>query len=254
MNRQPGPRRPHRRHSISWIVIASALLLLLAANLSVLSPDMVLPLRSFITHPITIALALLGLGIATHILLPKAWRAEFGFIAEAIVVASTIGLFLEVPHIRSLYTPLQHSLDIAGQWDYQVTDAYGALTHGGKATIQQNQNGIFIDGYRLYNVPRGTTQIVRIPHGGTYWSTQMVALYGMPGMPVPQVHFIYTIRLPGGTPDAPAQAVRGYVVLTPKGDPISRLEGTYTHLAPGRLTGDIVFTLKSRAKRANHGG
>jgi hypothetical protein len=236
-----GELRPKRSNSYNmtrllWITVA-LLLFFLVLYLVFVVPQMFQLIETFAVHPITIIGVLLLLSILTRILLPKRLR-EFCFIPEAIIVASTIGLFLEVPHIESLYKPEEHYLDIAGDCEYTVKDAAGAITHGGDSTIRQGSGELFIDGHRLYSVPHGSTTPVPIPNGGTYWSTDFAGVYGTT---VKQVHFVYTIRLPGENADSPAQIVRGYCVLTPEGNPIETLQGTYTHLAPGRLTGDIVF-------------
>lgn len=234
------PKRKRTRSSEInrwWWIIVPLLLVFVALYLVFVVPQMLQLIGAFAAHPITIIGVLLLLAILTRILLPKRLR-EFCFIPEAIIVASTIGLFLEVPHIKSLYRPDEHSLDIAGNWEYRVKDATGAVTHGGESTIRQSPEGLFIDGHRLYNVPRGSIESVPIPNDGTYWWTDFAAIYGTT---VKQVHFVYTIRLPGEGAESPAQIVRGYCVLTPEGNPIDTLQGTYTHLAPGRLTGDIVF-------------
>jgi serine/threonine protein kinase len=161
--------------------------------------------------------------------------AAFIFLAiNALCVYFVIQATTQLPSLQETSV-----LDISGEWDYKVKDASGNITHGGHATIRQSPEGIFVDGQRLYNIDQKTNEKTVIPNGGTYWSSNMAVLYGVSAR---QLHFIYTIRLPEGNASKRVAVTEGYCVLTPKGNPVDTLAGTYAHLAPGQLTGDITFT------------
>jgi len=107
-------------------------------------------MEAFIKNPITTVLVLLAIGLVLRFFLIKSENQEYAFMAEAIVVAATIGLILEVPHIQSIFNEKQQLLDIAGEWIYTVTDYNGYITHGGVSTIEVKENEIYIYGHRKY--------------------------------------------------------------------------------------------------------
>ena len=215
------------------------------------------------------------IGVTLRLFLINIGKHEYLFIPEAIVVAATIGLLLEVPHIQSIFKEKEQSIDIAGaiselgrriddlssekkqgldmdisgDWIYEVQNvSSNYISHGGISTINVKSGEISIYGYRKY-VQRNDTKIEAmldsIPNDGNYWYTDFVKVSGEINK---KIYFVYTIVLKGETENSPAREVRGYCVLTPKEESdekgnivINELNGTYTHLAPGTLSGSIAF-------------
>lgn len=254
------------------------LILLFFIILILVGPEIapLLKLQEFLHNPITVVSLLIIFAITLKLEIEKKGLTDFRFIPEALLVASTIGLLLEVPHISSIFRDKEEKeqitnirnnildlnkkidflynekkqaldIDISGDWLYEVQNEYGYITHGGISTIKVSSGEIFIDGYRKYIQHSDTkieTQLDSIPNNGNYWFTNFVAVTGVNEVNK-KIHFVYTIVLKGETKDSPVREVRGYCVLVPKkekgNDVIKELNGTYTHLAPGALSGFISF-------------
>lgn len=123
---------------------------------------------------------LLLTGIAFRLFLTNIEKNEYVFLADAIVVAATIGLLLEVPHIQSIFNEKKQSLDIAGEWMYEISNS-GIIKHGGISEIEVKSDEIYINGHRKFTQKSDSsikTQLVHIPHDGNYWDTDFVTVYG----------------------------------------------------------------------------
>jgi hypothetical protein len=216
------------------LLLAFAALYLFVAGPGIASE---MNLGVFLRQKTTELLIFLSVGIILHLLLTRTKKENLHFIADAIIVASTIGLMVEVRHFRESY----EQVDIGGEWLYEVQNSDGIITHGGISTIRQESGDtLMIKGWRRYRQRCPTsgcigteTQLEQIPHDGSYWWTDFAVIRGGE---TKQIDFVYTIILQG-------MAVRGYCHLTPETNDRSpgKLEGTYTHLAPGKLMGNIVF-------------
>ena len=217
-----------------------------------------LKIDDFINNPVTIVVTLLLTGIAFRLFLTNIEKNEYVFLADAIVVAATIGLLLEVPHIQSIFNEKKQSLDIAGEWMYEISNS-GIIKHGGISEIEVKSDEIYINGHRRFTQKLDSnteTQLAHIPNDGNYWETDFVTVYGQE---IKKIHFVYTIRLNGDTTDSAPKIVKGYCVLTPRKVKdlqgniiITELIGTYTHLAPHTLSGDLKFVRMKKEQALNY--
>lgn len=169
----------------------------------------VLNLKTFFEHKTTEILVFLGVGIALRLFLTHIDKQEFHFLADAIVVASTIGLMVEVQHIRESH----RRVNVEGEWLYQVQDSNGNITHGGTCTIKQDRVGnLTIEGARKYKQRGGTgdgkeTSLYRIMNDGILWDTDFAMIHGGEDT---KIDFVYKILLDG-------RYIKGYCHLTPEG-------------------------------------
>jgi hypothetical protein len=198
--------------------------------------------------------------VGSKILLEDSEYKNLAFLADALIVVSTIGLILEVPHIKGFYQgafkeDIMHTIraglaeaqklpNISGIWDYEVKDQNGVFVHRGISEITQDleNNQIYIKGTRTHIRPKDdnpTIPMQEIPDG-IPWSTDFAVIYG--STLNRKLYFVYTINVP----DDQGGQVRGYCVLDIDGSPPKGLQGTYTHLAPNDLRGLIRFIKTSK--------
>jgi hypothetical protein len=139
---------PDRKRLVN-ILMGGVLVVLLLAYLSIAGPGIAkyINLDAFFKQKTTELLVFLGIGIILHIFLTRTKKESFHFVADAIVVAATIGLMVEVRHIRETH----ERVDIQGEWLYEVQNSSGYITHGGISTIRQEDDGnLVIEGRRKY--------------------------------------------------------------------------------------------------------
>ena len=216
-----------------------ALLILAMFFLAIAGPRIVrdFNIGSFFNEKFTEILIFLCIGLLLRYLFTHSERQHLHFMADAIIVASTVGLMVEVQHLREIH----QRVSIEGVWVYEVQNSNGVITHGGISTIRQGRDGeLLIKGRRKY-IQRcsseGCTGTERelelIANEGLYWETEFAMLHGSERK---AVDFVYSILINN-------IQYRGYCHLTPDapGARPGKLEGTYTHLAPGTLKGDIRF-------------
>ena len=212
--------------------------------------------EGFLAQKATPIFVFLGIGIFLRFFLIQKNKEKYFFISESIIVAATIGLMIEVMHIQESFA--EHNdinyEDISGEWIYKVANEHGYITHGGISSIKVVSKEIYIDGYRKYinnGMEKAGSSYNIIPNDGNYWASDVAV---MTGERIKKIHFIYSILVKGDTNSSPPKTVRGYCVLSPKKvntndgshAVITRLVGHYTHLAPGTLSGNIVFKRKEK--------
>jgi hypothetical protein len=234
---------PQRRRQALLIAFLGLVVVFLAVAGPGIADDF--NLKSFFSEKFAEVLIFLGVGLLLRTYLTQVRKKHLHFVADAIIIASTVGLMVEVQHVRESY----ERVNIEGVWTYEVQNSNGVITHGGISTITQDRDGeLLIVGRRKYKQrcgPKGChgteRELEPIANEGLYWKTEFAILHGSERK---AVDFVYSIIIDN-------TEFRGYCHLTPDtpGAEPSKLEGTYTHLAPGTLKGDIRFLrMPSRGK------
>ena len=225
------------------LIIKLILIALIIIFILIISEDTIhaFNIDSFIENKFTEILFFLSIGIMLRKYFSESWH----FLGDAIVVASTIGLMIEVQHIRDEH----NKLNVEGEWIYEVRNDDGLITHGGTSIIKQFDDGsLQIDGFRKYECKK-TPYTIGCKAGEQLIKTEDMLWTTKPHFAVVHgdktkfIYFVYTIQAHGNELGA-------YCWLTPttKDKKPTILRGEYTSLASvkieevaRRIRGSILF-------------